>query len=102
MGMRRMIQNVPKKRGFTSRYAKPTVINLRDLNVFTAGAIVSPQELLKKGLVRDTADGIKILGQGELKVQGLHFRGCEVSLPAREKIDKAGGVFEARNIKKKS
>lgn len=102
MGMRRMIQNVPKKRGFTSLYAKPSIVNLMDLNIFAAGALVSPKELLKKGLVRDTGDGVKILGQGDLKVEGLRFQDCEISLPAREKIEKARGVIEIKDTEKKT
>ncbi|MEK7607188.1 MAG: 50S ribosomal protein L15 [Patescibacteria group bacterium] len=102
MGMRRMIQNVPKKRGFVSRYAKPAVVNLKDLSIFAAGSLISPKELVKKGLVRDTGSGVKILGQGELKVEGLRFQDCEISLPAREKIEKARGVIEIKDTKKKA
>lgn len=94
MGIRKMLQGIPKRRGFTSLYAKPAAVNLGDLNVFSADAIITPKALLKRGMVRDIRSGVKILGGGELK-HGLRFEGCEISASARGKIEKAGGVVAA-------
>ncbi len=94
MGIRNMLQGIPKRRGFTSLYKKPAVVNLGDLRVFPADTVITPKALAKQGMVRDIRFGVKILGTGELK-HGLRFEGCEISAPAREKIEKAGGGITA-------
>jgi large subunit ribosomal protein L15 len=79
------------KRGFNCRNTKEIVaINVSLLNVFDDGANVDIQALKQKGLVSNPRDGVKILGNGDLKkkltVQANHF-----SASAVEKINAAGG-----------
>ncbi len=96
--IRDFIKRVPKLRGRgkninTSIELKPTVINLKKLNVFKDGDTVSPQILVKKGIVR-TISGVfprvKILGGGQLS-RKIKVKGCQVSASARLAIEKAGG-----------
>jgi large subunit ribosomal protein L15 len=88
------IQRRLPKRGFTNIFRKKiAVINLRDLGVFESGSLVDDAALVKAGLVKGQKDGIKLLGQGEIKV-GLNVKLNQVSKSAREKIEAAGGSVE--------
>ena len=91
LGMRRLMQETPKLRGFKSRQIKPAVLNLDILNKkFTDGDKVTPDILLEKKIVKNIKNGVKILGDGELTLK-LEIANCSVSKSAKEKIEKAGG-----------
>src|SRR5262245_9342844 len=82
------------KRGFTNIFKKDfAIVNLQRLADFPAGSSISPQVLLEKGIVKNLRDGVKILGNGELK-QALTISAHLFSKSAQEKITKAGGKFE--------
>ena len=90
---------LPKLRGSTSADAMPIgpfrtysqPINLRDLEArFDAGAEVSPESLVEKGLLKNTRVDVKILGSGEL-TKKLSISAHGFSKSAREKIEAAGG-----------
>jgi large subunit ribosomal protein L15 len=88
------VQRRLPKRGFTNPFRKDIVsVNVGRLDVFDAGAVVDPEALIAKGLIRRVGDGVKILGKGELKKK-LKIRAHFISAGAREKIEKAGGAFE--------
>lgn len=95
-GQMPLIRRLPK-RGFNNaafrrQYA---VVNLNDLNVFKSGTVVTEQLLRESKLVRGNFDGIKILGDGELKHR-LTIEADAVSAGAREKIERAGGTITPR------
>ena len=82
------------KRGFTNIFKKSyAVVNLRDLAAFGPGEAVNPEVLSDRGLIGKLGDGLKVLGDGELKhpltISAHHF-----SRSALEKIAKAGGKVE--------
>jgi large subunit ribosomal protein L15 len=82
------------KRGFTNIFRKKLeVVNVEQLNSFEKGVEVTPELLKEKGIVKLNLDGVKILGDGELKV-GLTVRAHEFSKSAKEKIAAAGGKAE--------
>ncbi len=82
------------KRGFTNPTRKEyAVVNLSTLNRFEAGTVVSPELLKEKGIVKNLKDGLKVLGDGELKV-GLTVKAHKFSRTAAEKIAAAGGKTE--------
>jgi len=90
---------LPKLRGNTSADAMPIgpfrtysqPVNLRDLEArFDAGADVSPESLVAKGLLKHTRVDVKILGSGEL-TKKLAVSAHGFSKSAREKIEAAGG-----------
>jgi large subunit ribosomal protein L15 len=83
------------KRGFTNIFAqkKYAVINVRDLARFEAGSTVDEAEMLRRGLVRGSHDGIKLLGQGEISVS-LTVKVDKVTEGAKKKIEAAGGTVE--------
>jgi len=82
------------KRGFTNIFKKHyAVVNLGDLEDFTAGETITPELLRQRGYVKHLRDGLKILADGELKVP-LKIAAHHFSKAAREKIQKAGGTAE--------
>src|SRR5512132_889906 len=57
---------------------------------FEAGAEVTLEALVEKGLIRNTRIDVKLLGQGELK-KNLSITVHAASASAREKVEAAGG-----------
>jgi large subunit ribosomal protein L15 len=57
---------------------------------FDAGAEVTPESLVEKGLIRNTRIDVKLLGQGEL-TKSLSITVHAASASAREKVEAAGG-----------
>lgn len=84
------------KRGFNNKWATVyTTINVEDLNRFEAGSVVTQEVLEEAGIVKQVKDGIKVLGNGELKV-ALTVVADKFSVTAVEKIEAAGGKAEVK------
>ena len=84
------------KRGFTNIFKREWAeVNLADLEkAFDAGATVTPESLVERGLVRRAMQkSVVILGQGELK-KSLTVSAHRFSKSAKEKIEAAGGKAE--------
>jgi len=82
------------KRGFTNIFKKHfALVNLRDLQDFPPRETVTPELLLERGCIKELRDGLKILGDGELKV-ALKIVAHHFSKSALVKIQKAGGTAE--------
>ena len=82
------------KRGFTNIFKKKVaVINICDLARFESGETVDEAALVRTGLVKGKRDGIKLLGNGEVK-HPLTVRINWFSSKAKEKIEAAGGKIE--------
>jgi large subunit ribosomal protein L15 len=94
-GQMPLFRRIPK-RGFSNatwarRYHE---VNVGDLDtVFQDGATVDPKALAEAGLAKGPADGVRILGEGDLgkrlTVKAHHF-----SKSAAEKIKAKGGTAE--------
>ncbi|MER3446222.1 MAG: 50S ribosomal protein L15 [Candidatus Dadabacteria bacterium] len=81
------------KRGFKSPLKRVyDVINLRDLNEFNEGDVVTPEELKKGGFVSGK-NPVKILGAGEI-TRSLTIKVQAFSKEARRKIEERGGKAE--------
>lgn len=84
------------KRGFNNIFAKEYVaINIDVLNRFEDGALVDSKAISDAGIVKNTKDGIKILGRGELN-RKLNVVATAFSATAKEKIEAAGGKAEVK------
>ena len=82
------------KRGFKNRNTKEIIaINVDVLNRFEDGAEVTAESLLASGAISKIADGVKILGNGEL-TKKLIVKVNAVSETAKAKIEAAGGTVE--------
>lgn len=68
-GQNPLYRRLPK-RGFTNPNRKEyAVINVKDLNRFDEGTVVTPELLKEKGIVKNLKDGLKVLGDGDLSVK---------------------------------
>jgi large subunit ribosomal protein L15 len=67
-------------------------VNIEQLKRFSEGSVVDRETLLTVGLVTRKADGIKILGKGEISFP-LSLKVDMVSRGARQKIEAAGGTI---------
>ena len=82
------------KRGFKCRNSKEIVgINVSALEVFENDSVVTIETLLEAGIVKNTRDGVKILGNGEL-TKKLTVQANAFSASAVEKIEALGGKAE--------
>ena len=82
------------KRGFTAPDSTTyAVVNVDMLNAFEAGETISPELLFSMGVLRVKREGVKVLGNGELKV-ALTVQAHAFSKSAEEKITAAGGKVE--------
>ena len=83
------------KRGFNNaRFATQHLpVNVSELNQFEEGTRVDEAILRQAGLANGRADGIKILGDGEI-TRKLTVCAHAFSATARAKIEKAGGTCE--------
>jgi len=86
-------RRLPRFRGFNNeKFAKEiVVINLDDLASFEAGTVITPELLLERRIIRDVKDGVKVLGDGELKA-AVTVQAHRFSKSALEKIAQAGGT----------
>lgn len=92
-GQMPLYRRIPK-RGFTCRNSKAIVgINVSALEVFENEAVVSVETLVEAGIVKNTLDGVKILGNGEL-TKKLTVKANAFSAGAVAKIEAAGGKAE--------
>ena len=88
------------KRGFKNILAKEfNEVNLGriqqaiDAGKLDAGATIDVAALVKAGVLRRAKDGVRILGDGELKAK-LSVSVAGASKSAREAIEKAGGSIQ--------
>ncbi|MBU4194473.1 MAG: 50S ribosomal protein L15 [Actinobacteria bacterium] len=93
-GQMPLVRRIPKLGGFTPR--KRTVyalVNVYQLERFTADDVVDPAALAGAGLVKKERGGVKILGGGELSTS-LTVKAHAFTRSAREKIEAVGGKAE--------
>ena len=82
------------KRGFKCRNSKEIIgINVSALECFENDTVVTIESLLEAGIVKNTRDGVKILGNGEL-TKKLTVQANAFSAGAVEKIEALGGKAE--------
>ena len=82
------------KRGFKCRNSKEIIgINVSALEQFENDSVVTIETLLEAGVVKNTRDGVKILGNGEL-TKKLTVQANAFSAGAVEKIEALGGKAE--------
>lgn len=85
-------RRLPVKKGFRNINQKEyAIVNLDDLDrLFQKGDEVTPEVLLKTGIIPGVKDGVKILGFGEL-TKSLKVTAHKWSKSAQAAIEKAGG-----------
>ena len=92
-GQMPLYRRIPK-RGFTNRNTKEIIsINVSALEKFENGTVVTVEKLLEEGVISKAADGVKILGNGEISKK-LTVQVNAFSETAKAKIEAAGGSAE--------
>lgn len=92
-GQTPLYRRLPKF-GFTNgSRVEYAIVNISSLNQFKEGSVVTPTNLVEAGLVKKEYDGVKILGNGELKVK-LTVKAHKFSGSAKKAIEAVGGVAE--------
>ena len=83
------------KRGFNNIFrTEMAIVNVAALEAnYDAGAVVTIDSLIEKGLVKKVLDGVKVLGYGELS-KALTVQANAISESAKQKIEAAGGKIE--------
>lgn len=98
-GQMPMHRRLPK-RGFSNALFKTTyaVVNVGVLEKLE-GDTFSPESLMAAGVIKKLGDGLKILGNGELK-RKIHVTAHMFSKSAEQKITACGGTLAAIAAKK--
>jgi large subunit ribosomal protein L15 len=90
-----LIKRLPRLRGFTNTYrVNYSIVNVGSLKWFDPNTEVTPEELLRAGLIRSLKQPVKILGDGEID-RPLVVKASKFSTAAVNKISAAGGRVEA-------
>ena len=93
VGQMPLQRRVPK-RGFNNIFAKNIVsVNVGTLEKFDNGTVVNIEALVAAGIVKNSFDGVKILGNGTL-TKNLTVQVSAYSESAKAKIEAAGGKAE--------
>jgi large subunit ribosomal protein L15 len=103
-GQMPLIRRIPKRGFNNARHATVYLpVNVEALNQFEDGARVDEAALRSLGLANGGADGIKILGSGDL-TKKLTVAANAFSASAKQKIENAGGSCEviARKVEAKA
>ena len=86
-----LVKRLPYMRGFYNHFRVAyDGVNVERLGVFEADAEVTPESLVKAGIIKNRAARVKILGDGELD-RPLRVSAHGFSRSARAKIEQAGG-----------
>lgn len=93
-GQMPLYRRIPK-RGFNNKDfgTHLSIINVEQLNAFDDGTVVTVELLIERGVLKKMLEGLKVLGDGELKKK-LTVKACQFSATAKDKITKAGGQCE--------
>lgn len=92
-GQMSLIRRLPKQ-GFTNIFKKEiAIVNLERLALLPANTKVDEALLREKGWVKGACDGVKVLGDGAIKVK-LALLVHAISAGAKKKIEAAGGTVE--------
>ncbi|MCX8007257.1 MAG: 50S ribosomal protein L15 [Coriobacteriia bacterium] len=96
-GQNPLHMRLPKLPGFKNRNrVEYAVVNVSRLDaLYEAGEVVDVDSLFAKGVIKSKTVPVKVLGDGEL-TKPLTVRVDKVSVPAKAKIEAAGGTVEER------
>jgi large subunit ribosomal protein L15 len=94
-GQMQLFRRIPKRGFSNARFRKDyLIVNVGDLDAaFNEGDVVDREALKRTGLAKGPADGIRILGQGEL-TKKLVVKAHHFTKSAAEKITAKGGTME--------
>ncbi|MBC61682.1 MAG: 50S ribosomal protein L15 [Zetaproteobacteria bacterium] len=91
-GQTPLYRRLPKFGFSNARFATPfKTINLSQLNSFSDGETVTPETLVKHGLIKNTKISVKVLANGKLE-RKLNIEAGKFSKTAIKAIESMGGT----------
>ena len=82
------------KRGFTNIFKKEyAIVNLNTIDALKDDAVITPELLIEKGVIKKMKDGLKILAKGSIQ-RPVTIKANAFSASAATKIEAAGGKTE--------
>ena len=92
-GQMPLYRRVPKK-GFTNVFGTDyETINVEALEVFENDTVVTEELLIEAGIIHNSKDGLKVLGNGDL-TKKLTVKAAKFTESAKAKIEAVGGSAE--------
>jgi len=91
-GQMPLMRRLPK-RGFTSMKEEMQIINIGQLEGFDAGSTVDAAALFEAGLIRNAAEPVKLLANGEL-TKKITVAVAAASASAKAKLEAAGASLK--------
>jgi len=89
-----LIKRLPYKRGFTNNFrTEYSLVNLARLSSLAQEEEITPELLLRRGIIKSSTRPVKVLGQGEVD-RPLRIKAHKFSESAKIKIEAAGGKAE--------
>lgn len=89
-----LIKRLPSKRGFKNIFKKEYfLVDVGSLNIFAAGAEVTPEKLVEARLIKSLRKPVKVLGDGKLE-HSLVVKAHKFSASAKSMIEALGGAAE--------
>jgi len=101
LGMKKVIAQIPKHRGFKRMKSALNIVNLNSLqNNFQSGQEVNVKKMFQAKIIDSPKNEVKILGKGNLDKK-LTVKAHYFSKSAKQAIIKAGGkIIETPRIRK--
>jgi large subunit ribosomal protein L15 len=102
-GRSTLIDHMKKKRGFTSRTKKRSIVQIADIEKnFENGAIISIESLVNMKLVarKNIPLGIKVLGNSKLTKKFVFEKEIFISETVKKAIVVAGGEIKVEEVEK--
>ncbi|PKL52395.1 MAG: 50S ribosomal protein L15 [Nitrospira bacterium HGW-Nitrospira-1] len=88
------LQRRVPKRGFTNIFKKEfAIINLNTIDALKDDAVITPELLIEKGIIKKAKDGLKVLAKGSIK-RPVTIKANAFSVSAAAKIEAVGGRVE--------
>ncbi|AYJ00943.1 50S ribosomal protein L15 [Candidatus Phytoplasma ziziphi] len=92
-GQTPFFQRIPK-RGFNNfNKIKYCIVNLKELELFEDGSLITKDLLFKKKIIKNNKSLVKVLAKGDL-TKKLTVQACKFSKKAKDIIEQNGGNIE--------
>lgn len=93
-GQNPQTKKLPELRGFTNIFRiEYATVNVERLNRFDADSEVTPETLVREGIIKSLKRPVKVLGNGEID-RPLTVKAKKFTQTAKQKIEAAGGKAE--------
>ncbi|WAN63524.1 LSU ribosomal protein L15p (L27Ae) [Candidatus Phytoplasma rubi] len=92
-GQTPFFQRIPKRGFHNFNKIKYCIVNLKELELFEDGSLITKDLLLKKKIIKNNNLLVKVLAKGDL-TKKLTVQACKFSKKAKDIIEQNGGNIE--------